>query len=104
MRADGDTLESRMLGNLARPVWGWGPGAIPGPTPLFCGSDRGGQTAATILSLTTTCHRHGIDPFAYLRDLFTHWPTLPSDETGPTPDALATLLPRPPQPNSAPAH
>ena len=23
-----------MQGNLARPVWGWGPGETPGPTPL----------------------------------------------------------------------
>jgi len=35
VRSNQDTLESRMLGNLARPVWGWGPGAIPGPTPLY---------------------------------------------------------------------
>ena len=25
--------ERRMQENLARPVWGWGPGEIPGPTP-----------------------------------------------------------------------
>ena len=31
--SDQDSLESRMLGNLARPVWGGGPGEIPGPTP-----------------------------------------------------------------------
>ena len=28
-----DSLESRMLGKLARPVWGWGGGATPPPTP-----------------------------------------------------------------------
>lgn len=71
---------------------------------LFCGSDRGGHTAATILSLTTTCQRRGVEPFAYLRDLLTRWPTLLRDAAGhPTDEALATLLPRASQPNSAPA-
>lgn len=36
---------------------------------LFAGSDQGGRTAATIYSLTVTCKRLGIDPFAYLRDM-----------------------------------
>lgn len=67
---------------------------------LFCGSDRGGHTAATILSLITTCPRHGVEPFAYLRDLLTRWPTLPRDQAGcPTTEALAALLPRASQPN-----
>lgn len=57
-----------MQGKLARPVWGWGPGAIPGPTPLFFGSDAGGHRAAVIYSLVASCKLCGIDPFAYLRD------------------------------------
>ena len=36
---------------------------------LFAGSDKGGQTAAVLFSFTSSCHRHGIDPFAYLRDV-----------------------------------
>lgn len=36
---------------------------------LFAGSDQGGRRAATIFSLTVTCKRLGIDPFAYLRDM-----------------------------------
>lgn len=71
---------------------------------LFCGSDRGGQTAATILSLIATCQRQGIEPFGYLRDLFNRWPALPRDVLGhPTAETIAPLLPRPPQPNSTPA-
>lgn len=71
---------------------------------LFCGSDRGGHTAATILSLTTTCQRHGVEPFGYLRDLFTRWPTLPRDNSGhPAIEMLASWRPRSPQPNSTPA-
>jgi transposase len=36
----------------------------------FYGSDHGGRTAAVLTSLIATCKRLGIDPFAYLRDLF----------------------------------
>ncbi|MCP4571750.1 MAG: IS66 family transposase [bacterium] len=38
---------------------------------LFAGSDRGGRTAATLFSLIATCQRHGVEPFAYLRDVLT---------------------------------
>jgi hypothetical protein len=37
---------------------------------MFYGSDRGGRTAAVLTSLTATCKRLRIDPFAYLRDVF----------------------------------
>ena len=37
---------------------------------MFFGSDRGGKTAAVLLSIVETCRRHRIDPFAYLRDIF----------------------------------
>ena len=43
---------------------------------LFCGSDRGGQTAAVHFSLIASCRRHNLDPFAYLRDIFTRLPAL----------------------------
>jgi len=36
----------------------------------FYGSDNGGRTAAVLTSLIATCKGQGIDPFAYLRDLF----------------------------------
>ncbi len=37
---------------------------------MFFGSDNGGRTAAVLTSLIATCKRLGIDPFAYLRDIF----------------------------------
>ena len=37
---------------------------------MFYGSDNGGRTGAVLTSLITTCRRHGIDPFDYLRDVF----------------------------------
>jgi transposase len=36
---------------------------------LFAGSAAGAQTAATLFSVTSTCHRHGVDAFAYVQDL-----------------------------------
>ena len=45
---------------------------------LFLGSDRGGHAAAIHFSLIASARRHGIDPFAYLRDLLTRIPTHPN--------------------------
>lgn len=42
---------------------------------LFAGSDAGGKTAAVLYSLVQTCKREGIDPFAYLQDVRTRFPT-----------------------------
>jgi len=36
---------------------------------LFAGSKRGGEAAATALSLIESCKLNGIDPYAYLRDV-----------------------------------
>lgn len=44
---------------------------------LFVGSDDHGQSAAHLFSLVSSCRHHGLDPEAYLRDLFRvlgHWP------------------------------
>ena len=43
---------------------------------LFCGSERGAQAAAVHFSLIASCHRHGLDAFAYLRDILTRLPLL----------------------------
>jgi hypothetical protein len=53
---------------------------------LTVGSQRGGQTAAVLFSLTSTCQRLGIEPWAYLRDVLGRLPILP-------PQRLAELLP-----------
>ena len=36
---------------------------------MFFGSDRGGETAATLMSVLAGAKRHGIEPFAYVRQL-----------------------------------
>jgi hypothetical protein len=45
---------------------------------LFAGSDKGGETAAALLSLCTTCKTLGIDPEAYLRDVLDRVSTHPA--------------------------
>ena len=45
---------------------------------LFAGSDAGGKTAATLMSLCATCKELGIDPFAYLRDILDRVSTHPA--------------------------
>jgi transposase len=47
---------------------------------LFVGSPRGGQTAAVLLSVTSTCHRLGVEPWAYLQDVLMRLPTTPAGQ------------------------
>jgi transposase len=54
---------------------------------LFVGSERGGETAAVLYTLVATCKRLRIDPFAYLRDVYTKLPQATTEE------ALRELLP-----------
>jgi transposase len=53
---------------------------------LFVGSEKGGHTAAVLFSFTSTCHRLGVEPWAYLQDVLTRLPRTP-------PEQLAELLP-----------
>ena len=54
---------------------------------LFAGSDTGGEWAADIYSIIETCKLHGVEPFAYLKDILERLPTHP-------PDAMAELTPK----------
>src|SRR6516165_2817370 len=45
------------------------PLAISRKNWLFFGSDRGGETAAILMSILASAKRHGIEPFAYVRQL-----------------------------------
>jgi transposase len=49
---------------------------------LFVGSDKGGRTAAVLYSFTSTCHRLGIEPWAYLQDVLTQLPALATERLG----------------------
>jgi transposase len=45
---------------------------------LFFGSEGGGATAAVLFSLTETCQRLGVEPWAYLRDVLDRLSTHPA--------------------------
>ena len=53
---------------------------------LFFGNSIAGETAAKLFTLTKTCNRHRIDPFAYLQDVYARLPTTSASE-------LPSLLP-----------
>ena len=62
---------------------------------LFAGSHSGAQTATTLFSVTSTCHRHRVDAFAYLHDLLERL----AHDPQPSPEVLRLWLPdrwRPP--------
>jgi transposase len=54
------------------------PVAISRKNWLFAGNDDGGETAAVLMSLCTTCKTLGIDPQAYLRDVLDRISTHPA--------------------------
>src|SRR6516162_9626997 len=50
---------------------------------IFAGSALGAETAATLFTITSSCHRHGVDAFAYLRDILerlAHEPDPPPEQ------------------------
>jgi len=49
-------------------------GCLNRKNSLFVGNECGGQTAAILSSLTSTCRRHNIDPQRYLTQLLTNLP------------------------------
>lgn len=49
---------------------------------LTRGSPRGGQTAAVLMSFTSTCQRLGVEPWAYLQDVLTRLPAMPAGQLG----------------------
>jgi transposase len=53
---------------------------------LFAGSDEGGKTAAVLYSFVSTCQRHELNAFIYLRDILSRLPTHPTER-------LVDLLP-----------
>lgn len=53
---------------------------------LFVGSENGGRTLAILLSVVSSCQRHGHDPFVYLRDVLSRLPGHPREH-------LSELLP-----------
>ena len=73
--SDGDlSIDNNATENALRPI------ALGRRNWLFAGSDAGGRTGATLMSLVGSCKRHGLDPFAYLRDVLTRLPATPTND------------------------
>jgi hypothetical protein len=66
------SLDNNAVENAIRPI------ALGRKNWLHLGSDRGGRTAATLLSLVQTCKNLGNEPSAYLRDVLGRVSTHPA--------------------------
>jgi hypothetical protein len=58
------TIDNNRAENALRKI------AIGRKNWLFLGSETGGKTASIFASIVASCNRHGIDPCAYLKDIF----------------------------------
>ena len=56
---------------------------------MFAGSAKGADTAAILFTITSSCHRHGVDAFAYLHDILERLAHAPN----PPPEELRAWLP-----------
>lgn len=61
-------IDSNLIENSIRPS------ALGKKNFLFIGHPEAGERSAVIYTLLGSCRRHGINPFDYLRDLFTRLP------------------------------
>ena len=74
-------LDNNLIENAIRPS------AIGKKNFLFIGHPDAGQRTAIIYSIVVSCQRHGIDPFAYMKDILTRLPSMTNQ------DDLSALLP-----------
>ena len=54
--------------------------AINRKNSLFFGSDQGGEDAVIFMSIISTCRRHNVDPFAYLKDVIERLSANPDED------------------------
>jgi transposase len=62
-------IDQNLVENAIRPT------ALGKKNWLFIGDAEAGQRSAILYTLVECCRRHGLDPFAYLRDILTRLPT-----------------------------
>ena len=61
-------IDSNLIENSIRPS------ALGKKNFLFFGHPEAGERSAVIYTLLGSCRRHGLNPFDYLKDLFTRLP------------------------------
>jgi transposase len=63
-------IDNNLIENAIRPT------AVGKKNWLFIGEAAAGERSAIIYTIVENCRRRGIDPFAYLEDVFTRLPTM----------------------------
>ncbi len=61
-------IDNNLIENAIRPS------ALGKKNWLFVGHPEAGERSAVIYTLLGSCQRHGVNPFDYLKDLFTRLP------------------------------
>src|SRR5208283_4607783 len=74
-------IDNNLIENAIRPS------ALGKKNWLFIGHPEAGQRSAIIYSIVGSCQRHGLDPFAYLKDVLSRLPAMTNQ------DDLAALTP-----------
>jgi len=92
-------IDNNLVENAIRPS------AVGKKNWLFIGSEEAGPRGAIVYTVLASCRRHGIDPFEYLRDVFTRLPAMTNSQIKEmTPAAWAKarrVRPMPTQPAAA---
>jgi transposase len=63
-------IDNNLIENAIRPT------AVGKKNWLFIGEATAGERSAIIYTIVENCRRRGIDPFAYLKDVFAHLPSM----------------------------
>jgi hypothetical protein len=74
-------IDNNLIENAIRPS------AVGKKNFLFIGAPEAGKKTAVIYSIVVSCQRHGIDPFAYMKDMLEKLPRMTNQ------DDLTDLLP-----------
>jgi hypothetical protein len=70
-------IDNNEIENAIRPT------AVGKKNWLFIGDAEAGERSAIVFTVIEACRRRGIDPFAYLRDVFTRMPQMAARNTRP---------------------
>lgn len=63
-------IDNNLVENAIRPA------ALGRKNWLFIGAEEAGWRSAVIYSLIQSCKAHGVEPYAYLKDVLTRLPTM----------------------------
>ena len=67
-------IDNNLVENAIRPT------AVGKKNWLFIGAAHAGERGAVIYTIIESCRRHGLDPYAYLRDVLTRLPSMTTSQ------------------------